>query len=233
MATHFAFGKIVTDGLVLALDAADRNSYVSGSTTWRDLSGNGNNNTLTDGPTFSSTNGGNIVFNGVNSFCQGTIPSSTFSSAHTICCWFYRNTITNWSALFSNNVGTDSCSILTFIDGTNFLGVNQVAVQAAAIAMDIGSHLNRWIYAAITFAGVSIGNTVTVYVYKDGSLLTNSGPLYWNLSTGTSYYVGRHYQPVVQILNGNIPSVSVYNRALSASEILQNYNAQKSRFNLI
>ena len=232
MATQYAFGKIVTDGLVLALDAADKNSYSGSGTTWRDLSGNTNNNTLTNGPTFNSANGGSIVFDGVDDFCQGTIPSSAFSSAHSICCWFYRNTITNWSALFSNNVGTNSCSILTFIDGTNFLGINQVGVQAANIAMDIGSHLNRWIYATITFAGASSGNTVTVYVYKDGSLLTNSGPLYWNLSTGTSYYIGRHYQTEVQILNGNIPSVSVYNRALSASEIAQNYNAQKSRFNL-
>jgi hypothetical protein len=232
MATHFAFGKIVTDGLVLALDAADKNSYPGSGTTWRDLSGNTNNNTLTNGPTFNSANGGSIVFDGVDDFCQGTIPSSAFSSAHSICCWFYRNTITNWSALFSNNVGTNSCSILTFMDGTNFLGVNQVGVQAANIAADIGSHLNRWIYVTITFAGASSGNTVTVYVYKDGSLLTNSGPLYWNLSTGTSYYIGRHHQTEVQILNGNIPSVSVYNRALSASEILQNYNAQKSRFGL-
>jgi len=52
MATQYAFGKIITDGLVLCLDAADRNSYVSGSTTWFDVAGS-NNGTLTNGPTFN------------------------------------------------------------------------------------------------------------------------------------------------------------------------------------
>jgi hypothetical protein len=58
--------NVVTNGLVLNLDAANTKSYVSGSTTWRDLSGNGNNGTLVNGPTFSSNYGGGIVFNGSN-----------------------------------------------------------------------------------------------------------------------------------------------------------------------
>ena len=64
-----AFGngpRIVTNGLVLALDASDRNSYVSGSSTWFDVSGVGNNGTLTNGPTFNSTNQGSVVFDGAN-----------------------------------------------------------------------------------------------------------------------------------------------------------------------
>ena len=66
-----AFGngpRIVTNGLVLSLDAADRNSYPGSGTTWRDMSGNGNNGTLTNGPTFSSANGGSIVFDGTNDY---------------------------------------------------------------------------------------------------------------------------------------------------------------------
>ena len=69
MATQYAFGKIITDGLVLCLDAADRNSYVSGSSTWRDVAGS-NNGTLTNGPTFSSSNGGSIVFDGSNDYVE-------------------------------------------------------------------------------------------------------------------------------------------------------------------
>ena len=60
--------KIVTNGLVLALDAADKNSYVGSGTTWKDLSGNSFNGTLTNGPTFSNTNGGAIVFDGTNDY---------------------------------------------------------------------------------------------------------------------------------------------------------------------
>jgi len=81
----FANGsRIVTDGLVLALDASDRNSFVSGSTIWNDLSGNGNNGTLVNGPTFDSGSGGSIVFNrstqygpiGTTGFPFGTSPGS-------------------------------------------------------------------------------------------------------------------------------------------------------------
>ena len=66
MATQYANGKIVTDGLVLSLNAADRNSYPGSGTTWTDTSGNGNNGTLTNGPTFNSGNGGYIQFDGTN-----------------------------------------------------------------------------------------------------------------------------------------------------------------------
>ena len=76
MATEYANGKIVTNGLVLSLDAADRNSYPGTGTTWRDMSGNGNNGTLTDGPTFNSNNGGSIVFDGTNDYVALT-PSFT------------------------------------------------------------------------------------------------------------------------------------------------------------
>jgi hypothetical protein len=60
--------RVVTDGLVLALDAADTNSYPGSGTTWNDLSGNGNTGTLTNGPTYSSDNGGSIVFDGTNDY---------------------------------------------------------------------------------------------------------------------------------------------------------------------
>ena len=66
MATQYAFGKIVTNGLVLALDAADRNSYVSGSAIWFDLSGNNLTGSLINTPTYSSLNSGNFIFNGTN-----------------------------------------------------------------------------------------------------------------------------------------------------------------------
>ena len=59
---------VVTNGLVLALDAADRNSYPGSGTAWTDISGRGNTGTLTNGPTYSSANGGSIVFDGTNDY---------------------------------------------------------------------------------------------------------------------------------------------------------------------
>ena len=60
---------LVQNGLVLALDAADKNSYVGSGTTWRDLSGNSNNGTLINSPTFSGGNGGNFSFDGADDYC--------------------------------------------------------------------------------------------------------------------------------------------------------------------
>jgi hypothetical protein len=180
---------------------------------------------------FDST--GQPTFDGTDDYILGTIPSSTFSGAHSIGCWFYRETVTQWAGLFSNNVNTTSCSILTFISTSNSLGTNQAGVNGASISVDLGAdHLNKWIYAVITYAGVTSGSTVNVYAYKNGSLLTASGSLYWNLSSSSSYYIGRHWTSASQILDGFIPQVSIYNRALSAQEVQQNYRAYKNRFNI-
>jgi len=64
--------KIITDGLVLSLDAANTKSYPGTGTVWKDLSGNGNNGTLVNGPTFNSGNNGSIVFDGVNDYASTT-----------------------------------------------------------------------------------------------------------------------------------------------------------------
>jgi hypothetical protein len=225
--------KIVTDGLVLCLDAGNTKSYPGSGTMWTDISRAGNNGTLTNGPTYSSANGGSISFDGADDFVLGSVPSSTFSNPHTIECWFYRTVLKQWSGLFSNNVGTTSCTILTFIDSTNKIGTNQAGVSATDISIDLGSdHLNKWIYCAITFAGATNGSSVNVYAFKDGAFLNSTGSLYWNLSTSGSYYVGRHWGSAFQIHQGFIPMVKVYNRALSRSEVQQNYNATKGRFKL-
>lgn len=208
-----------------------RNTTPRSSNIITDITGRGNNGTLTNGPVFTLGNGGSLSFDGTDDNVLGTIPSSTFSGAHTICCWFYRRTVTEWSGLFSNNVNTTSCSIFTFIGTSNFLGANQAGVNGTAIAVDLGAdHLNKWIYAVITYAGSTNGSVVNVYAYKDGSLLTATGSLYWNLSTSSSYYVGRHWAAALQILNGFIPQVSIYNRALTAAEIQQNFNATRGRY---
>jgi hypothetical protein len=202
------------------------------TTYWSNLSGTTGHGVLTNGITYSSSNGGYLIFDGVDDFVLGSITASTFSSAHSISCWFYRRTVTQWAGLFSNNVNTNSCSLLTFIDSTNSIGINNAGVSNAGFSVDLGTHLNKWIYCTIVFNGATSGSSGTVYAYKDGALLTGTGTLSWNLTTNSQYYVGRHYTGGNQILDGFIPQVSVYNRALSATEVLQNYNATKGRYGL-
>jgi hypothetical protein len=220
----------VTTGISLLLDAGNTTSYPGTGTIWTDLSGNGYNGTLTNGPTYSSSNGGYIVFDGSNDIVTGSIATSLFSSAHTITCWFYRRSITDWSGLFTNNTTVYGSTILGFISSSNMLGINQAGSSATAISVDLGSdHLNKWIYGAIVIAGASNGSAVNVYAYKDGNLITSTGSLYWNLSQSPTYSIGLHYASS-HYFNGYIPYVAVYNRTLSAAEIAQNYNALKGRY---
>jgi hypothetical protein len=210
-----------------------RGTTVATGGGWEDLTGTGNNGELINGVRESSTNRGELLFDGADDYVQGTISSSIFTGPHSISCWFYRETVTEWSALFSNNVNTTSCSILTFISTTNTLGTNQAGVNGTSIAVDLGAdHLNKWIYTVITYAGVSSGSAINVYAYKNGSLLTASGSLYWNMSSSSSYYIGRHWTSATQIHDGFISQVKVHNRALSAAEVQQNFNATRSRFNI-
>ena len=211
-----------------------RGTTVATGGGWADLIGNGNNGELVNGVRESSANGGSLSFDGTDDYILGTIPSSTFSGAHSIGCWFFRETVTEWASLFSNNVNTTSCSIFTFITNTNTLGANQAGVDGTPVsAVDLGAdHLNKWIYAVITYSGVTSGSAVNVYAYKNGSLLTATGSLYWNLSSSSSYYIGRHWTSASQILDGFIPQVSVYNRALSAAEVSQNFIATRSRYGI-
>jgi hypothetical protein len=225
-----------TGGTITYLNGYTIHTFTTSGTftpyTWNDVSGNGFNSTLTNGVEFTSyQNGGVLSFDGTDDFGLGSISASTFSGASTISCWFYRRSITEWAGLFSNNVGTTSCNLLTFIYDTNIIGINQAGVSATYVGIDLGAdHLNKWIYCVLVLAGSTNGSAVNVYAYKDGNLLTSTGNLYWSLTTHNQYYVGRHFSGATQILNGNIPVVQVYNRALSVAEVTQNFNAQRNRF---
>src|SRR5210317_1238866 len=90
MAVRHGYGKIVTDGLVLALDVADNKSYISGSTAWTDLSGNGNNGTLINGTSYSSNNKGSLTFDGIDDKVEHTEILFTSSSSWTLSQWQYK-----------------------------------------------------------------------------------------------------------------------------------------------
>jgi hypothetical protein len=225
MATQYANGKIVTSGLVLALDAADRNSYVSGSTTWNDVSGNGNNGTLTNGPTYSNINNGSIVFDGVDDYISfnsltTALLGLTSSNGATIGCWLKLNILSRWTGVVNFFSSPNQVSFGWDIDPTNALRVwkNSVGSYTTSIA----SYSNIWTYYVI----VSNSSNTIVYINaNETATVTASG----NIVNNGNLMFGDHWDNSIQ---GNAANLKIYNRALSASEIAQNYNAQKSRFNL-
>jgi hypothetical protein len=229
--------KIVTDGLVLALDAANPKSYPGSGTVWRDLSRGGNNGTLVNGPTYSSTNGGSIVFDGVNDYVDfGNILNFERTDSFTLNSWFkisslgaFRSIITKMDSSFKGyalNVETTG-QIRFILRNTPTTNSLNIITNSNLITV------NNWFNLCATYNGSSITTGMTVYVNSipysftvtDNTLTqspTTSYPL--NVAARTSTNNG--------YISGNIAQASIYNRALSAQEIQQNYNATKTRYGL-
>ena len=220
--------NIVTNGLVLYLDASNTKSYVSGSTTWSDVSRSGNNGTLTNGPTFNSANGGSIVFDGTNDYASIGTNSITGSSPFTLCSWINVKTHSSYGlALFIGNAGSAQSAFIGYVQTaqvgtTNSIGGGLFGVNyGSGILQNTGFH-----YVTLTYNGGSSG---TMIVYVDG-INRVSGTTTPNLAT-TSIRMGSD-NTGTYIYNGNIAQSSIYNRSLSAAEVSQNFNATRTRFGL-
>ena len=225
---------IIQDGLVLSLDASDRNSYVSGSTIWRDLSSSQNNNTLTNGPTFNSTNGGSIAFDGTDDF-------SSFSSNITFSItqpWSYSiwlspasGMVGAWKNIIAQNADTNC----TWMFHPNALGFYQSFYNSATYiwytSIKPGTTLPIDIFSNIVITCSPVDADRTFFTAYLNGVITDTTTFTWSPinrnqvfnrigGNGARYYIG------------NIANTFIYNKVISAQEVLQNYNAQKSRFNL-
>jgi len=225
--------NIITNGLVLALDAANRRSYVPGSTTWNDLSGNRYTGSLTNGPTFDSANGGSIVFDGVNDYVVvgsfNQLP--TGSSARTINIWFNPN-ITTWQG----NVNSLFFYGTTGVNGAVF-GIDFDTYPTMEIYTWGGA--GRDVFFSSSFPQIGWSNLSVVYngsttlsIYEN-SRNTQNATVTALSTTNTNVWIGSidpSYQP--WYYDGRISNIQIYNRALTATEIAQNYEALKSRYGL-
>ena len=198
---------------------------------WPNLINQSNNGSLINNPAFDSANGGTIVFDGVNDFVLGSSNlnisgNDTFS----ICYWAKWNG-TSFSTDFPSGVGNNSTGV-----GNQGLSTTW---SNGRIALDFWNNRFRantalnvqtWYYVCFTKTAGLIGSTSKLYAngqeYPGAVEGTDTTP---NI-TLSSFIVGR--LDSTRWFNGNIANVQIYNRALTQSEILQNYNTQKSRFNL-
>ena len=229
MAVQYANGKIVTDGLVLALNAADMNSYPGSGATWNDLSGNNNSGSLVNNPTFISNNGGGFYFNNAvsNTGINCGDPSSLSFSQNSFSLALWVNYAA--SGFFINKVGSSAGGFNFWYTGTSLrFQIFSGSVAPSPINLVAGTLTNNTYYQVSATYNGSVANT-----YINGSLVgTQTNPV--TVSTiGGNFTVGyRNDAFNTNYSSGSIYNVQVYNRALSASEVLQNYNAQKSRFGL-
>jgi hypothetical protein len=216
--------RIITDGLVLCLDAGNTKSYPGSGTTWRDLSGRGNTGTLTGGPTYSSTNGGSIVFDGTDDYVQ--ISGSITTSAATFIAWIRRNGTqsTYDGILFSRG---------TSVTGMNFQDSNQLGYhwnnalntytwQSGLIIPDL-----TWCMVAVSVTSTS----ATAYLCQSSGITSATNTVSHTSTTLDDIKIGQE-DFGGRFFTGNIAQVSVYNRALTAQEVSQNFNALRGRFGI-
>lgn len=216
---------IVENGLVLCLDAANKLSYRGTGTTWTDLSGNNSNGTLTNGPTFSAANQGSIVFDGVDDYCR----VQNFTSMNVQ----GPGTVTYWGKF--SNLGSSGVN-KTALTITNGLGTGALQVglrDAQGIVWKAGGvtllsyntpTLNRITQWTLTF------DNSNLQMYIDGILTNSTTSAVAQTSTAADFYLATFRTDAAEAFSGTIYSSAIYNRVLTATEILQNYNATKSRF---
>jgi hypothetical protein len=222
---------IVTDGLIFNLDAGFTPSYPKSGTLWYDLTTNTNNGTLTNNPTFSSNDGGTMIFDGADDYV--VIPqTSTFNLSglqFSINIWFNSYSWTSvWQAIFTK--GDDSWRI------HRYSSVSPVRIAFGTSSLSVVDTFTSTIFNTNTWYNVTcIYDGVSKKIYVNG-ILDNNTAVTGTLSNGSwPPNIGRNAQfpgSSFRYFHGSVPIAQIYNRALSADEVLQNYNAQKGRFGL-
>lgn len=225
---------IVTSGLVLSLDAANSKSYVSGSTVWRDMSGNGYTGSLINGPTFNSQNGGSIVFDGVDDYVNiGSNNIINTNNSFTVGFWVNMNSMpsSSTSPITIKSNANDFFILISARTGYEGVVIGSGLTWANGKTNTTSSFfLQQWVHVAVTYNGSGANNLSNFNIYENS---TNR-----NLTAGTPGILGQSTSTIIgyvnagNTLNGKISNFTIYNRALSAAEVKQNYDALKTRFNL-
>jgi hypothetical protein len=215
---------IVTNGLVFAIDANNLVSYPKSGTAWYNLTSSLNSGSLVNGPTFSPSNGGSIVFDGTDDYISTNF-TQTFTDEVTIECW-YKGTKSSRNHLWT---------LGRYAGNTN-------------LTADFNDGLGLWIYwngggsPAIRYTGNFTDNTIKHLVfthsgsvnktYLNGELLTPYdvlGTQTFSPAVGGVMEIGS-FEGTSLPFGGNVYSYRVYNKGLTATEIQQNYQAEQYRF---
>jgi hypothetical protein len=218
--------RIVTDGLVLALDAGNTKSYPGSGTTWTDLSGNGNNGTLVNGPTYNNANGGYIQIDGINDYIS-LVDNLGDPQQFSVSFWCYPTELNvdannNYRRIFLTlGSSTNTTNVILIEQGGNISfrvpGGTNTNMQGSGF-----SGINQWGYVTCVY------NQSHRQIYFNGVFKSQLAEAGVTVDFGSPQIV----DPSDQIFKGNIAIFKIYNRALTASEVQQNFNATRSRFGI-
>jgi len=230
MSTLSGGPNVVTNGLVLNLDAANPKSYVSGSTTWNDISRGGNNGTLVNGPIYNSSNRGVIVLDGTNDYidCGPTSAIGSSLTGLTVSVWI-NSSVRGIRCIAENGSEFLSNTFYIFQENDNNFTFLVYGVSYDLVFANFVYQLDTWYNVVGTWSANSraeiYSNGVICSGNRQGLVQSNVINGNTNLLLGSRNYGGYPF-------SGKYAQASVYNRALSAQEVLQNYNATKGRFGL-
>jgi hypothetical protein len=212
--------KVNRDGLVMYYDAADIDSTGGGGSTWYDLSGNGYNGTLTNGASFTSTNGGSVLFDGSNDYVETNsstiIPNGLSPFTIEV---LYTMTGSGGGALFGN-YGPGYTSGTIWFSGQYGVYING-AVYASGAPLATGTR-------HMVSTRNKDGFTTT---YLNG-VVSNSGMLTASVSNSQNYRIGTDVNGTAEPFAGHLYLIRVYNRALNPYEISENFHSNRSRVGL-
>lgn len=235
----FNYKSIVTRGLVFQIDAGALDSYPETGTSWSDISGNNIITTLTNGPTFNSSNGGYIQFDGTDDFSSVTsVPASLQGDPNITVCGFFRRTQTTIQSKGVWGIGGEATQ--SGINCWNYNNSNEITIDTwstSTFSSGVTYPLNEWVFVAwqkiagnMTRSNCIIWRNLVSYTGTQLSIIrgesglptiNNYGITIGSISRTTGYCAGM-----------GVGCLYIYNRILSSTEITQNYNAQKSRFGL-
>ena len=231
--------RIVTDGLLFCVDAGNTRSYSGSGTTWTDISGKGNNGTIT-GATFNSSNLGSLDFDGIDDYVvtsTSIAPSGT--NLFTYSAWIYIDTI-------SGSFGGSIKGAVLF-SGDNF-GRAELVLKTDTNTAGPPDRITFTRYGGSTTGScdvevdMSVGVWYNITLVRDGA---SSQKVYQNgVEIGTGNVSNSFTADTMKIggapsqstysgyFDGKMSSILYYDRALTAAEVLQNYNAHRGRFGI-
>jgi hypothetical protein len=216
--------SIVTNGLVLYLDAANRNSYVSGSTIWNDLSISRNNATLVNGVGFNSSFAGGLINDNVDDYIDTNYSMSV--STFSVSMWAQRTFSSFWSILWASEVWNNNTGYVAYFPNENQITFS----RGGGTGFTNATVTNSDRPALYTF---SLNSSGTVKIYQNATLVREASITLATSIEKTIKLNTRHSNDGSGFTDrrfGNFYMFQYYNRVLSDAEVLQNYNSTKARF---